>query len=64
MKKFNRSLVFGSSLLALTALSACGPDDIASPGGGNITINYPAPTPTPTAPTPTPTGGLSTAADS
>jgi hypothetical protein len=49
-----RSLVLGCSLLAL---SACGPDDIASPGtGGNITINYPpapapTPTPTPTAPT-------------
>jgi hypothetical protein len=37
------------------ALSACGPDDIASPGsGGNITINNP-PAPAPT-PTPTPTG--------
>ncbi|HTN14593.1 MAG TPA: hypothetical protein VL094_07280 [Sphingomonadaceae bacterium] len=59
MKNIHRSLVIGCSLLAL---SACGPDDIASPGGGNITINYPAPTPAPTAPTPTPTGGLSTAA--
>jgi hypothetical protein len=38
------------------ALSACGPDDIASPGtGGNVIINPPAPAPTP-APTPTPTG--------
>jgi hypothetical protein len=48
-----RSLVLGCSLLAL---SACGPDDIASPGtGGNVIINYPpAPSPTPT-PTPTPT---------
>jgi hypothetical protein len=46
-----RSLVLGCSLLAL---SACGPDDIASPGtGGNITINNP-PAPAPT-PTPTPT---------
>jgi hypothetical protein len=37
------------------ALSACGPEDIASPGtGGNITINNPpAPAPTPT-PTPAP----------
>src|SRR5688500_15666728 len=48
-----RSLVLGCSLLAL---SACGPDDIASPGtGGNVIINPPAPAPTP-APTPTPTG--------
>src|SRR6188508_1552765 len=46
-----RSLVLGCSLLAL---SACGPEDIVSPGtGGNITINNPAPAP---APTPTPTG--------
>ncbi|WP_235425409.1 hypothetical protein [Croceibacterium mercuriale] len=39
------------------ALSACGPDEIASPGtGGNITINNPAPTPAPSpAPTPAPT---------
>ncbi len=41
----------------MLALSACGPDDIASPGtGGNVTINYPetpAPTPAPTSPTPT-----------
>jgi hypothetical protein len=49
-----RSLVLGCSLLAL---SACGADDIASPGsGGNITINNPpAPAPSPS-PTPTPTG--------
>ena len=47
-----RSLVLGCSVLAL---SACGPEDIASPGtGGNITINNP-PAPAPT-PTPTPTG--------
>lgn len=49
-----RSLVIGSSALAL---AACGADEISSPGtGGNITINNPpAPAPTPT-PTPTPTG--------
>ena len=52
MTHLTRSLVLGCSVLAL---SACGPDDIASPGtGGNITINYP-PAPAPT-PTPTPTG--------
>lgn len=49
----SRSLVLGCSILAL---SACGPEDIASPGsGGNITINNPAPAPAP-APTPTPSG--------
>ncbi|MGD9812343.1 MAG: hypothetical protein AB7U35_13600 [Sphingobium sp.] len=54
---------------ATAALSACGADDIASPGtGGNITINNPSPTPSPT-PTPTPTpsvvaaGGCPTIAD-
>ena len=52
MTQLTRSLVLGCSLLAL---SACGPEDIASPGtGGNITINNP-PAPAPT-PTPTPTG--------
>jgi len=46
-----RALVLSCSLLAL---SACGPEDIVSPGaGGNVIINNPAPTPTPT---PTPTG--------
>ncbi len=60
MKTIHRSLVIGCSLLAL---SACGPEDIASPGtGGNITINYPpAPAPSPT-PSPTPTSSLVTAA--
>src|SRR5690606_9871053 len=55
---------------SVLALSACGPEDIASPGsGGNITINNPAPAPTP-APTPapgpslvTPAGGCPTIAD-
>jgi len=47
----HRSLALGCSLLAL---SACGPDDIASPGtGGNVDIDIT----TPPAPTPTPTGG-------
>lgn len=50
---FSRILLAG---VATAALSACGADDIASPGsGGNITINNPTPAPTPT-PTPTPTG--------
>ena len=52
MTKFHRSLILCSSVLAL---SACGADEIASPGsGGDIIINNPAPTPTPT---PAPTGG-------
>ncbi len=51
MKYFNRSLVLGCSLLAL---SACGPDDIASPGNSSgVTVNISTPTPSPT---PTPTG--------
>lgn len=47
MKNLTRNLVLGCSLVAL---SACGADEISSPGtGGNITINNPAaPTPTPT----------------
>lgn len=62
---FHRSLVLGCSLLAL---SACGPDDIASPGGGNvdIDINNPAPTPTPTPTSPglvTPAGACPTISD-
>ncbi len=66
MTHLSRSLVLGCSVLAL---SACGPDDIASPGGGgDIIINNPAPTPAPT-PTPTdptgvtPAGGCPTIAD-
>src|SRR3546814_13926735 len=39
---------------ACAALSACGADDIASPGEGTIVIPAPTPTPTP-GPTPTPT---------
>ena len=51
MTHLHRSLALGCSLLAL---SACGPDDIASPGnGGNVDIDIT----TPPAPTPTPTGG-------
>ena len=37
MKKINRTFVLGVSLLALTA---CGADEIVSPGtGGNVIIN-------------------------
>ena len=58
MTNIHRSLVLGCSLLAL---SACGPDDIVSPGsGGNVDIDINTPAPSPT---PTPTGpGLVTAA--
>ncbi len=59
MTNLSRSLVLGCSMLAL---SACGPEEIASPGtGGNVIINNPAPTPAPT-PTPTPTASLVTPA--
>ncbi|MGX7895901.1 hypothetical protein [Tsuneonella sp. HG222] len=47
MTNFHRSLVLGCSVLAITA---CGPDDIASPGNGgnvNVDISTPAPSPTP-----------------
>lgn len=56
MNTLHRSLVIGTSALALVS---CGADEITSPGtGGNITINNPpAPAPTPT-PTPTPTSTL------
>jgi len=54
----SRSLILGSSILAL---AACGPDEIASPGtGGNVIINNPTPTPSPT-PTPTATTGVTPA---
>lgn len=59
MTIYTRSLVLGCSALALTA---CGADDLASPGtGGNITINNPPATPAPT-PTPTPVSTLVTPA--
>ena len=59
MTILTRSLVLGCSVLAL---AACGPDDIASPGGsGDIIINNPAPTPAPT-PTPGGPGGVTPAA--
>ena len=60
MKTLRNVLLMGASSLVL---SACGANDIASPGtGGNISIvNNPAPTPAPT-PTPTPTATLVTPA--
>ena len=62
MTSFKRA---GAILLAGTAciaLSACGADDIASPGtGGNVIIN-PAPSPSPSpSPSPTPTPGVTPA---
>lgn len=66
MTKLSRSLVLGCSILAL---SACGPDEIVSPGtGGNVTINNnaaptPTPTPTPTSTLVTPANGCPTIAD-
>jgi len=56
-----RSLILGCSMLAL---AACGPEEISSPGGGNIDIditNPPAATPTPS-PTPTATPTVTAAA--
>ena len=59
MKKFQRTLIMGCSLVAL---AGCGADEIVSPGtSGDIIINNPAPTPAPT-PTPTPTQSLVTPA--
>lgn len=59
MTNLSRSLVLGCSILAL---SACGPEEIVSPGtGGNVTINNVTNNPAPT-PTPTPTSTLVTAA--
>ncbi len=61
MTHLTRSLALGCSVLAL---AACGPEEISSPGGGDIDItinNPPAPTPSPS-PTPTPTPTVSAAA--
>jgi hypothetical protein len=72
VKNFHRTLIIGCSTLAL---SACGPQDIASPGAGNVTINTdnstvinnpppaPTPTPTPTVSLVTPASGCPTIAD-
>ncbi|OJW59417.1 MAG: hypothetical protein BGO57_10970 [Sphingomonadales bacterium 63-6] len=66
MKNIHRSLIIGCSLLAL---SACGPDDIASPGAtGPVTVNIGGssggtPTPTPGTGTVEPAGACPTIAD-
>ncbi|MEO0463538.1 MAG: hypothetical protein AAF127_10425 [Pseudomonadota bacterium] len=63
MKKIQRTLVLGCSLVALTG---CGADEIVSPGtSGDIIINNPSPAPTPSptstaAPTVTPAAGCPT----
>ncbi|MBX7541211.1 hypothetical protein [Qipengyuania sphaerica] len=55
MTNFHRSLILGASAIAL---SACGADEIVSPGtGGNITINNGGGTGGTPTPTPTATGG-------
>ena len=62
MKNFHRTLVIGCSTLALTA---CGPQDLGSPGANgdinigdiNNTVNSNNTTNNPPAPTPSPTGG-------
>ncbi len=54
MAKKNAIHTFLMAGCACAALSACGADDIASPGEGTIVIPAPTPTPSPT-PTPTPT---------
>ena len=60
MAKINRIQTILMAGVACAALSACGADDIASPGEGAVVI--PAPTPTPTPGTPTPTPGVVTPA--
>jgi hypothetical protein len=56
MAKINRIHTILMASCACVGLSACGADDIASPGEGTIVIPAPTPTPTPTPPpTPTPT---------
>ncbi len=67
MTNLSRLLVLGTSAIAL---SACGADEIVSPGtGGNVTVNVgggagtPTPTPTPTATLVTPAAGCPTISD-
>lgn len=61
MAKMNRITTILMAGCASAALSACGADDIASPGEGTIVLPAPTPSPSPT-PTPTPTPGQVTAA--
>ena len=58
MKSVRNIMLAGASAVVL---SACGADDVVSPGAGTVVINNPAPTPTSTA-SPTPTGTLVAAA--
>jgi hypothetical protein len=62
MTSFKRAGMILLAGAACIALSACGADDIASPGtGGNVIIN-PAPSPSPSpSPSPTPTPGVTPA---
>jgi len=54
MKQFRAFLMLGAAL----AVTACGADDVASPGEGTIVTPAPTPSPSPTpSPTPTPTPG-------
>ncbi|EZP70778.1 hypothetical protein BV96_03075 [Sphingomonas paucimobilis] len=62
MAKINHIQTILMAGVACAALSACGADDIASPGEGAIVIPAPTPTPTPGTPTPTPTPGSVTPA--
>lgn len=62
MAKINRFQTVLMAGVACAALSACGADDIASPGEGAIVIPAPTPSPSPT-PTPTPTGNVTPAAN-
>ena len=54
MKLFRNIMLASASAMVL---SACGADDVASPGAGTVVINNPAPAPAPT-PSPTATGTL------
>ena len=67
MTKFHRSLIIGTSALAL---AGCGADEIVSPGtGGDVIINpgggggTPTPTPTPPSSEVTPAAGCPTISD-
>lgn len=63
MAKTNRFTTILMAGCACAALSACGADDIASPGEGAIVIPAPTPSPSPS-PTPTPTPTVVTPASS